>query len=203
MAQKQLLKQLTPFDYRSLDEAIANPTVESWQEIVYNAFKSFEMVQLLSDDTPEADVQGVIGASLLASLHGCGYIKFESFLKDVGRSDLIVFDKNNNGVLIEIGRLRPKSIAFQTVSVSQSRSSDGAKFKSIELEKAANIGTLKDMKLKLKVEGASTVGEFVSKKCNQALGYVDSAKAKYNLRQLKAFAVISVGDQFIVEECDK
>merc|ERR1712146_327800 len=158
----------------SLEDAIANPTLQNWQEIVYNAFKSFEMVQLLSDDTPEADVQGVIGASLLASLHGCGYIKFESFLKGVGRSDLIVLDKNNNGVLLEIGRLRPKHLLFADVDLDLlAPTSSDVKAMSRELVIAENSGTLKDIKLRSKVEliklrskveRASTVGEFVSKK---------------------------------------
>ena len=203
VAQMHLLKQLAPVGDTSLEDAIANPTLQNWQEIVYSAFDSFEVAQLMSNDTPEADVQGVIGASVLASLHGCGYIKFESFLKGVGRSDLIVLDKNNNGVLLEIGRLRPKHLLFADVDLDLlAPTSSDAKAMSRELVIAENSGTLKDIKLRSKVERASTVGEFVSKKCDQALGYVESAKAKYNLCQLKAFAVISVGDRFIVEECD-
>ena len=206
VAREHFIEQLPRLsDTNDVAKATESPTIENWTALVSKAFKQTTTETLMNNDTTEADVQMALGSALVKALYGVGEVKAESFLKGAGRSDLIAFDKNNNGVLIEIGRLRPKHLLFADADLNDLEpiSSDEAKAMARELRAAYRLRTLKDMNLASKVEGASTVGEFVSKKCNQALGYVESAKAKYNLRQLKAFAVISVGDQFIVEECDK
>ena len=203
-------------DVDTFRKATENPTVDNWTLlIVSRAFEPFTKEKLLSNNTTEADLQLSLGSTLAKAVYcaGGGEVKAEPCLNDIWWRTrtfvdfaLVVVDNNNNGVLIKIGRLCPKHILFADADLDWFEpNSRDVEAMSSELEDAEKSGTLKDIKLSgeiQKLQRVSTVGEFVSKKRDQALGYVESAKEKFNLRQLKAFVVISVGDRFIVEECD-
>ena len=116
---------------------------------------------------------------------------------------MIVFDKDGNGVLIEIGRLRPKHILFDNRMLTSRRKdvdlpSNIAQAMSHELTESEAYDGLESVKL----GKTRTVGDFVAEKCEQARSYAESAMETYKLRKLTVFAVVSVADQLIVKQVE-
>ena len=215
IARGHLMKQLSraALGFKTVANAIADPSVENWKPIVEKSFTArLSLEELVSNNTMEADVQVAIGGALVRALHeegGVGVYKAESRVvrllddgeKMQGRSDLIVCDQHGNGVLIEIGRLRPYHIIFEDDDLNAigngPMTPEQALAVSQELNKVAKRSGLESVKL----GKTRTVGDFVDEKCKQGCSYAESAKEKFKLRQLTVFAVVSVAHRLIVKEC--
>ena len=200
-----------------LSDAIANPSVEDWEQIVEKSFTGLlSLEQLVSNDLTEADVQVAIGGgALVRALHREGDVgesQAESggivrLLDDEetmpGRSDLLVCDKRGNAVLIEIKRVASQHLKFDDREISLKKRLSPESVADLILnvvEEAFDRGELGSMPVSGK-GNCKDVNAVVENACAQARSYAESAKEKFQLRQLTGFAVVSVADRLIVKEC--
>ena len=202
-----------PAAVAAVSDFVAEPTVGKILAMTSVLLGSNDVATLCDNNLFEVGVHALLVAALQVLLQHfetthIGVSSEQSVAKSVihrepvfdGTFGILIVDAERRGVLLEVKRVRPSQMIFDSTSINGKRTNQVRDVTS-EIEQELSAKTEKQLRAVRIMDGRNaTVDDLMQSSTQQTRQHVQGVKERFDLSQLKSFVVLSLATRVLVDE---